>query len=385
MTMAVARGDNLKAERTFQSCWLLVTCFSALFILAVSSTLALIPNSYLDSEIVEPSVVRIVILLLCGQSFGILQSGLLMAAFRASGNYALGTALQGVINLLEGSGIILIAWLGGGVVLAAAGLLVVRTCGILAQSWLLATRHPGFSWGVSRASFSEVIYLARPAVAALSLPVAQASFIQGTNIAIGLAATAADVATFSAVRTLVRVGIQGVTLLNHALMPEFAAASALGERQRQLNLCILTFGWSLLVLCPFALILDLIGPSIVSIWSRGAIHPSYSLLFTMSFVMLLNGVWHPLSNLLLAINKHQYFAYPYAVFAICGVGLTYVSVHSVGILGAALSLLVLDASMLLLVSLIFFHFVAGPRELVTAIPTTLWSMTARQPVFRERT
>lgn len=377
MTMALARKEFSRADGVFQSSWALISAISAFLIVVIVAVLAIVPDSYLTVTGIDATTTRTIILLLSGQSLGILQSGILLAAFRASGRYALGTAIQGMINISEGISVIVIVWAGGGALMAAVALFLVRMIGVTTQRLLLTRVETRFSWGLRKASFAEIRTLAKPAFAALSLPIAQASFLQGTNIAIGAASSTADLATFSAVRTLVRVGIQAVTLLNHATLPEFSAVVARKEREKELQLCLLTFGWCLLVLTPMGLLIGMFGPLLVSVWSQGAIHASEHLIVVMSLVMVINGLWHPFSNLLLAINKHPWFAYPYAALALTSVGVTYFAVQWCGLLGAAFSLLLLDSCMFALIFLLFIRFVAKPIELVHALTISFHSVLGR--------
>ena len=54
----------------------------------------------------------------------------------------------------------------------------------------------------------------------------------------------------------------------------------------------------------------------------------------MTLVMFVNGTWHPLSGLLLATNRY--------VLTMASIGLTYMLVGFLGLIGSALSLPLLD-------------------------------------------
>jgi O-antigen/teichoic acid export membrane protein len=66
----------------------------------------------------------------------------------------------------------------------------------------------------------------------------------------------------------------------------------------------------------------------------------------MSLVMLLNGLWWPLANLVLALNRQAIYSYFYLASALAAVALAWPLVLALGATGAALSLLALDAVML---------------------------------------
>ena len=111
-----------------------------------------------------------------------------------------------------------------------------------------------------------------------------------------------------------RTGVQLTTMLNHALMPELSRAE--GSRDTALRSMVVaaTLVGSIAVLIPFACLMLAGGPFLLNIWSRGVIHAPYSLLVLMTIVMLIkNGLWHPQSNLLLAINAHSTYFFTFTL------------------------------------------------------------------------
>ena len=107
----------------------------------------------------------------------------------------------------------------------------------------------------------------------------------------------------------------------------------------------LTVGGSLIVVVPGSIVLLLFGPRIVQLWTHGAIQPGFALIAAMTAVMVVNGIWHPLSNLLLAVNRQASYSYVYAVASGVAVALAYPLCQAFGVVGAGLAIVLLDLFM----------------------------------------
>ena len=103
------------------------------------------------------------------------------------------------------------------------------------------------------------------------------------------------------------------------------------------------------ILVPGALVLLVFGQKIVALWTHGTVHPPFDLVAVMTAVMLVNGMWHPVSNLILAANRHATYSYTYLAAASASVALTYPLALWRQATGAGLALLALDGFMFLVV------------------------------------
>ena len=79
------------------------------------------------------------------------------------------------------------------------------------------------------------------------------------------------------------------------------------------------------------------------------------------------GFWNPLSNLILAMNRHAGYAYPYVVLAIATVPLTYLLAQRLGATGAALSIVLLDLGMCGVVVRLGRRLFVSRAEVVAAV------------------
>jgi O-antigen/teichoic acid export membrane protein len=346
MTMKVARGDKEGTLVTYHSALTaIVTVSTTIFLIAMIICL-LLPERALTFDIpVGPNTIRIVLILIVAYGLICLASSILMAGFRCSGLYATGVMGQSVTQLVEGSACIITVLSGGSLLAAALSYVIARTICVIGQALMLTFQVPWLRLGFRGANLDEIKRLAKPAFAAMALPFAQAAFLQGTPLALGAATGPATVPIFTTARTLIRAGVQFTTLLNHALMPEFSTAVARGDARLQRHFLFATFATNAAILIPGAIVLLLFGQKIVALWTHGTVHPSFDLIAVMTAVMVVNGTWFPVSNLILAANRHATYSYIFLAAALASVALCYPLSLWHGATGAGLSLLALDCFM----------------------------------------
>ena len=346
MTMRVARGDQRGALVTFQSTWVLIGIVSAVLTTFFVAVVWFIPASNLPSDgAVSASEMRSTLVILGVFALVSMQGSIFHAGFQCAGRYARGISLSAVTSLVEGAAAVCVLTFGGSLRDLAASYLVCRTISLLLQSLVLGRTVPWLSFGYRHASWTEIRRLYRPAVAVMALPFAQAVFLQGTIVVIGVAASPAAVPAFTAVRTLTRTGVQFATMVNHAIMPEMASAVALEDVQLQARIIAITLQASALMVLPLACGILVLGRWFVGVWTHGAIEPSGALIAVMTFVMVLQGFWVPLSNLLLAANRHSAYSYVFLATSVFCTALSYATTLWLGPFGAGLALLCMDAVM----------------------------------------
>ncbi len=151
----------------------------------------------------------------------------------------------------------------------------------------------------------------------MALPFAQAAFLQGTPVVSVSRPGAATVPIFTTGAHLDPRRRPIHDLLNHALMPEFSTAVARGDARLQRHFFFATLATNAAILIPGALVLIFFGQQIVGLWTHGKIHPSFDLIAVMTAVMLVNGMWFPVSNLILAANRHATYSYIFLGAALC--------------------------------------------------------------------
>lgn len=369
----VARDRGDEALITFQSAWLVILASCAGIFALVLAISAMLPDSlFAVAGAMNAGQARLVLAVLSLYGLVTIQIALFGAALRAGGRFALSTSVLATTQLVEGLAVIVVVLKGHGPLAAALALLGFRSLGILAQIALARRYARWLKLGTSSCQTARIKELLRPAIAAMVLPLAQAGYLQGTALAVGAAAGPSAVPIFTALRTLSRVGLQLLMTLNLPLMPEYTAAHARGEMEWVKRATGATAALSLLVGAGYGLGLALCGEWLLDIWTRGAVQPPLLMILFTAAGVAAAAPWTALSNLLIAINRHEAFSYVFLVAAAAVVALTYAFVARWGLSYAAAANLVLDLAVLAAAWLGLRRsvgpFNAGPAALLGLLP-----------------
>lgn len=359
MTMAEARGDRNAVLRTFQSAWAGILGISIGLGVLAMVTAAFMPIGWFgnDPGLVE-SDLRITLALLLLYGIAALQGSIFVAGLRCAGKFAFGTLCHTCMVVIETSLLIAAVLAGASPVTAAGCSLLARLIGLSGQFILLRRHVPWLTIGFRHARMAELKSLVRPAGAIMMLPMAQATLLQGTAIAVGAALGQAAVPAFTAARTLSRIGQQMCWMLNSALLPEASAAISRKDRSSLAIMVFVTLLTSAALVVPFALLFVAVGQEAIGFWTHGIVSSPKSLLAAMAGSIVLGGFWFPISNLILSANRQGSYAPIFFALSVLSVAATYLISKSLGVAGAGVSMLLLD--------LIMFALVAGlaPRVLV---------------------
>jgi O-antigen/teichoic acid export membrane protein len=373
----VAREEFDSARTTFASARALILALSSGTFLIALAVSALLPDRFLavsggmDSH--EARVVLIVLVL-----YGILaiQAVLYIAVSRAHGAFAPSMTVMATVLLLEGLAVIGVAWFGGSPLEAAFAYLAVRSVGTAGQ--VLLARRKAAAWishrfkDVTRARVSELF---RPALAAMLMPLARAGFLQGAPIAVGAAAGAAAVPIYTSLRTLSRVGVFFIFALNKPILPEYAAEFARDNMSWVRKATGATITFNAMVGMLTAIVLALVGDSLLAWWTNGAIEAPQLMIYFTAAAVVAGAVWEPNSVLLLAINRHERFTYILALGSAAAVALCYLFTRQWGVTGAAAATCLFEFAMLVFIlmplRLLIGSFPIGPRVLVATAQQTL--------------
>ena len=351
MTSAVSQGDLARASRIYSSLrWAaLVSCGVALFVAAL--LLVWISPELLDfaQTATRGRALVVTLCLLCYGALALLNS-ISLAGYRAADAFAYSgllyqTALliEAVVALgmvLSGAGMaaVAISYLGGRVALTTV-------LGIELRRLVPWVRISGW-----RPYWHELGQLAKPAIAAVVMTAANAAVLQGAVVVIGARVGPAAVPAFTIVRTLSRTALQFIFRFNLASMPRFTVAAAQGDEKRKAQLLLVNMIASIGVLIPTSAAFLLFGLSIVGFWTGGVVHPSFALLALMVAAMLLNGMWVPVSNLIMAVNRHASYTYFYLAVALLCITICAAIAPQWGTTGVAAVLAAMELIMLVRIS-----------------------------------
>lgn len=339
----VAQRDLNAAQRTFASA-LVVTLGCSAAIAAMASALSLfMPAAVLTARGgLDGNGAREVLLVLIAYGAIALQGGLFMAVMRAEGAFARSTSVEATVQLAEVAAVASAALKGGGPLAAALALLGTRGVGIGCHI-LLACRHAGWlKLRLGAACRQTIRSLLRPALAAMLLPLAMAGLLQGASLAIGAAIGAAAVPVYTSLRTLSRVGLQFLMMINLPVMPEFTAEYARGNLGWISRIAGALVCFNAIAGLIGAIILATLGNTILSLWTHGAIQAPGPMLWLTGVAIVAATIWNPLSSLLVAANRHERFAIVLAAGVVITMPLTYAASRLAGLNGAAAAIMCLD-------------------------------------------
>ena len=346
MTMLMARDDREGALRAFQSCWWLITIICAACITLLAAALYFFPAANLLRlhEISATDTKWIIFYLGCSVLLGQLET-LLQASYRSIGRYAYGTFIKNAYSLVAFGVMILPVFFHGGPRAAALAFALANAFFTILLSFMVRRDIPWIRFGWSYASFAEIRRLAAPAIAFMAFPVGNAINLQGTLMAVGYALGPTSVVVFGTARTVSRVALQMVQMVNNTFSPELS--TSFGQHNIQLTrtlhrrACQIALFFSLLIV----LAMITVGPWFLNHWTRGHVPPSRPLLVLLLVVVVFYALWSTSSVLLSATNQHQKLAVYYIIGTSITIVFTYFLAKHYGLYGAAASLLISELIM----------------------------------------
>lgn len=377
MTMLVAREDRDGALRVFQSCWWLIALICTATIVLLSGALFYLPASrFLKLSAISESDTKWIIFylgvsVLLGQLEQLLQS-----AYRCVGRYSYGTFLKNLLSLFAFGCMIASVALGAGVRETALTFAIVNVAGTVLLCLLVRRDIPWIRYGWSNASFAEIRKLARPAIAYMGFPMGNALNLQGTLLAVGYALGPTEVVVFGTARTVSRVALQMVSLVNTTFEPEMSIA--FGARDYALTRTLLRRACQLALIVALVVVIAMmtVGPWFLTHWTGGHVPPSRGLLSILLMVIVSYSLWSTSSTLMTSTNQHQRLAAYYIVGTSLNCILCYFLARGYGLYGAAASLLVSEVLMNLYV------VPAALRIAHDTLPAFLASMLQYPPSLR---
>jgi O-antigen/teichoic acid export membrane protein len=346
MTMLEAAGDREGALRVFQSCWWLIAAICGATALLLTAVLLLVPVAgLLKLSVISEGDARWIILYL-GLSVLLGQFEQLMgAAYTCVGRYPYGSFLKSMMSLAAFAAMMVPVALGQGprttaLLFAAANMLGTVVFGAL-------VRHdiPWLRYGWQHARRSEIRRMSAPAIAFMGFPLGNALNLQGTLLVVGYALGPLDVVIFSTARTVSRVALQMVQMVNITFWPELSLAYGAKDdnllRTLHRRACQLALAVAVVIVAAMMSF----GPWFLTHWTGGQVPPSRGLLSILLLVVVCYALWSTSSTLVAATNQHQRLA----LYYICGTSITivftYLLARRFGLYGAAASLLISELIM----------------------------------------
>lgn len=350
MQMAEVRGDREGALRAFQSCWWLIIfavsvvgAIGALVLMfvRVNTIFALTAIPEHDSKWI---IAYLAISILMAQVETLMQS-----AYRCVGRYSYGNFIKSSITLAAFAAMLVPVAMGYGARTTALVYAAGNVAGTILLGILVRRDIPWIEYGWKHARFSEIRRLAAPAIAFMGFPMGSALNLQGTLQAVGYALGPIAVVTFATARTMSRVAVQMIQMVNWSFEPEFTKSHAQNDHVLTRTLHRRACQMALLLAVSIVTMMTLGGPFLIRLWTHGKVPPSGALLPILLAVVIFSSLWSTSATILTSTNQHKRLA---AVFlgatAITCVA-TFLMARTWGLVGAAASLLISEILMNLFV------------------------------------
>lgn len=304
MTMSMGRGDVQDANRIFQSAQQFMFGMCSLVAIVALPCILFIPFDGVDNE-----TNRLALASLCtGVLFGLF-GGLSEAAFKATGRYALGTAIGHLVRLGEWLGFMLgLAVFGTFSGVALTGL-VIRILGTGLAMLVAKTGNHGLHWGFAQADAAEIKATLKPALSFMAFPLASAIGLQGITLLVGAMLGPVSVAIFNTYRTIARVAVQVTAVMSHAVWPEFSRLYGQGAFGKVANIYKKSAAIGLIQAVLLSTTLYFLSPVLLRVWSHGNIEFNPIFMALMLTYAAVGGIWHVPRVLLMATNQHTGLAY----------------------------------------------------------------------------
>ena len=346
MTMLMGRKDQEGALRVFQSCWwlivLLCSVVTALFAVVVY---ALPVAQWLNLNVMTQADAKWVIFLLgTAVLFGQLEQ-LLQSAYTCVGRYPYGTFLKSIMTLVAFVAMLLPVVLGYGVRATALAFSLANAVGTVVLCFTVRHDVPWIRYGWQHARFAEIRRLAPPAVAFMGFPIGNALNLQGTLLAVGHVLGSVDVVIFGTARTVSRVALQMVQMVNSTFWPELSSSFGAGNMALVRSLHRRACQMALAIAFVLILLMMTIGPWFLTHWTQHKVPPSPQLLFLLLLSVFFYSLWSTSSTLLVAINQHRRLSMNYLFATTVTIILTVIMAKYRGLLGAAASLVLSEMIM----------------------------------------
>jgi O-antigen/teichoic acid export membrane protein len=346
MTMSMAREDKAGALSAFQSCWWLIVAVCSATIMIFAVALYTLPVArWLKLSAISAGDARWILFALgAAVLFGQLEQ-LLGAAYTCIGRYPYGTFIKSVLTLAAFFAMMVPVVMGRGPRAAAIVFASANVVGTIVLALMVRRDVPWIEFGWSHARRSEIRRMAAPAFAFMGFPLGNALNIQTTLLAVGYALGPVAVVVFGTARTVSRVALQMVQMINTTFWPELSTAFGAGNVALLRSLHRRAVQMAFIIAVVLIAVMMTIGPWFLTHWTAHKVPPSPKLLGLMLLSVFFYALWSTSSTLLAAINRHQTLALYYICGTAATVVVTYFAARYSGLLAAAASLVLSELVM----------------------------------------
>jgi O-antigen/teichoic acid export membrane protein len=232
--------------------------------------------------------------------------------------------------------------LDGSVFTVALAALLVRIAGLFLLWINLRIKAPWLVLGYQLATFHKIKFLFKPAIAFTAFPLGLALSLQGMVLLIGHLLGASSVVIFTTYRTVTRLLVQFVTMINQALWPEISAAYGAGKINQLIKMYHKGASISFWLAFVSIIVLAFSGDWLIGVWTQHVIQPHHNLLLLLLLVTFINVLWQTSWVVLMATNMHQKISVIFIFSSVAGLLISYFTIPMFGINAAGVALAIVE-------------------------------------------
>ncbi|WIW47824.2 hypothetical protein ML401_06830 [Bradyrhizobium sp. 62B] len=348
MTIRMARRDNSGANEVFQSTLLMVSFISTVILVLYASFVLFAPITQIfQFGDIPASELRIAMIILSVQIISSIFFGVVAAGLRSIGLFSVMIGISSTARLLEGIAVIAVALSGYNFVAAAAAVAIIRVITTVATAVMVTKRAHWLSLRFKEASLLLIRNMLTPSITFMAYTLGNLINIQGMTVVAGAMFGPAAVASFTAMRTLARIGITGSNMVSHTLQPEYSTLGGAGKFENFRRLFISHSLFNTATAAGMYFLLTEVGDRFLVYWTHGtiaAIEPLFALLVLSGSIEM---IWSTLQTPLVSTSKHIRTATSFLLISICG--LAFLRLDAFGQTLAALGWVNLSTALIMVV------------------------------------
>lgn len=350
MTMRAGAGDRQGAQATYRGAFRVAAAVGLLtLLLGLALAFGKFSLNTPPTPHIQPMEAALVVLALAGNVALSFSAGVFGAGYRCAGLNASGIVIGNTGRLLEAMAFAALLWLGHGPLALCAAMLVLKLGLIGFQMLHLRRVCPWLHAGNVPAEPGLVRRLLKPSLAFMAMPLAGALSLQGPIVVLGSAFGGEAVALFSAMRTLSRIPMQLMNVLNASVWPEMSRAFGAGDMALLRQLHRRSARITAALVLASCLGLGLMGETVTRLWLGSAQTYDASLLLSLLAIAGVGAIWNASSIVLAATNQHGRMGLALVSSAAAAIGLGSILIGHIGQQGFLVILLTAEVAMLFVV------------------------------------
>jgi O-antigen/teichoic acid export membrane protein len=310
MTMEMGRNDLVAARESLHTVWgaqLVINIFVGLLLWIILTFVDLSISFKLSN--ISAYEAKLVFLILSLFAMLNLQAGVFGGIYRAVGQNARGVIVVNTIRLFSVITMAVGLWAGATNVVDIAGLLLlsfmVGGCYLFIDT---RNRAPELRPGLRYFKASRLKDDVRHGLGFMAYPLGRVITNQGMLLFVNAFIGSSAVVVLATLRTLVNIAFQISNLISLSTWPEFSKLYASKDRDGVTKLFKFSTAIGIWGGSCCAVILLMIGPALLNLWTMGEVVVERYLLFIFLISIIFNSCWYTASTVFNAINKHNKIA-----------------------------------------------------------------------------